>query len=154
MPPPMEAIKANNTEIHFMGYYLFWDPQENYYYAHDHMNFQCNPERSEGTYSKYASLDDKIDGFHYWLGYMKFGIGRTTSDAAHEIRDGRISREEGISLVKQFDGEFPEKHFKTFLEYTNISENEFWEMAEAWRTDHIWDLQKNEPTLKKAVWQD
>lgn len=153
LPPPMEAIKANKTEIHFMGYYTFWDPQENYYYAHDNMGFVCNPDRNEGTYSKYASLDDKIDGFHYWLGYIKFGIGRTTSDAAHEIRDGRISREEGVALVEQFDGEFPEKHFKTFLDYVNITESEFWQMAEAWRSEHIWDLKQNDPKLKKAVWE-
>ena len=56
-------------------------------------NFHVNPNRTEGTYSKYASLDDKLDGFHYYLMFIKFGIGRATSDSAHEIRDGKISRE-------------------------------------------------------------
>ena len=53
-----------------------------------------NPYRTEGTYSKYASLDDKLDGFHYYLMFIKFGIGRATSDSAHEVRDKKISREE------------------------------------------------------------
>ncbi len=74
--PKFEDIKQNNTEIHFFGYYYFWDPQENYYYCREHTGFLPNTERSEGTYSKYASLDDKIDGFHYYLSFIKFGIGR------------------------------------------------------------------------------
>ena len=72
-----------------MSYYEHWKPQDKFYYSVEHCGFQVNPERTEGTYSKYASLDDRFDGFHYYLGFIKFGIGRTTSDAAHEIRDGK-----------------------------------------------------------------
>ena len=78
-PPPFKEIVSNKTEVHFFGYYKFWDPQENYYYCREHTGFSPNTERTQGTYSKYASLDDKIDGFHYYLSYIKFGIGRTTS---------------------------------------------------------------------------
>ena len=60
-----------------------------------------NPNgRSEGTYNKYASLDDLTDPLHYYLSYIKFGSGRATSDAAHEIRDGHITREEGMAWLK------------------------------------------------------
>ena len=86
----------------------------------ENCNFTPNPERTEGTYSKYASLDDKFDGFHYYLAFIKFGIGRATSDTAHEIRDKKIDREEGKALVKKFDGEFPTKYFKEFLDYCSI----------------------------------
>jgi len=57
MAPSREAIEANATAIHFMGYYKRWDPQENFYYCAQHTGFTPNPERSEGTYSKYASLE-------------------------------------------------------------------------------------------------
>ena len=60
----------------------------------------------QGQY-KYASPDDRIDGFDYYLGYIKFGIGRTTSDSAHDIRDNKFTRGEGIALVRSYDGEFP-----------------------------------------------
>ena len=36
-------------------YYVPWDPQEAYYYSVNHGNFEANPERTEGTYSKCAS---------------------------------------------------------------------------------------------------
>jgi len=70
--------------------------RRNYYYSVDHTGFQSNFDgRSEGTYSKYASLDDKTDGFHFYLAYIKFGIARATSDAAHEIRDGHFDARGG-----------------------------------------------------------
>jgi N-acetyl sugar amidotransferase len=154
MAPSYELIRKNNTQIHFFGYYKFWDPQENYYYCREHVDFSPNSERSEGTYSKYASLDDKIDGFHYYLGFIKFGIGRTTSDAAHEIRDGKIDREEGVALVKRYDGEFPSKNFEEFLDYCAISKDQFNEVIDSWRSDHLWEKHNGEWRLKHAVWHD
>jgi hypothetical protein len=152
MAPPFADIMANKTEIHFFGYYKFWDPQENYYYCREHTGFSPNTERSEGTYSKYASLDDRIDGYHYYLGFIKFGIGRTTSDAAHEIRDGKITREEGIALVKRYDAEFPAKYFRDFLGYCNITEKEFFDVVDSWRSDHLWEKGAGGWSLKHVVW--
>lgn len=152
--PKYEEIRENNTEIHFLSHYKFWDPQENYYYCHENTGFTANTERSEGTYSKYASLDDEIDGFHYYLSYIKFGIGRATSDTAHEIRDGKITREEGIALVKRFDHERPKKYYKEFLEYCSITNEEVEEIIDSWRSEHLWLKDGNEWKLRHTVWQD
>jgi N-acetyl sugar amidotransferase len=149
--PPAERVHANKTEIHFFGYYKCWDPQENFYYCVKNTGFVPNDERSEGTYSKYASLDDRLDGFHYYLGYIKFGIGRTTSDSAHEVRDGKITREEAVALVRRYDGEFPKRHYKEFLEYAGIDDDKFWEVVDSWRSDHIWEKAGNEWRLKHRV---
>jgi len=154
MAPKFEDIKNNQTEIHFLGYYKFWDPQENYYYCREHTGFSPNTERSEGTYSKYASLDDQIDGFHYYLAYIKFGIGRTTSDAAHEIRDGKITREEGIALVKRYDHEPPRKYYKEFLEFCSTTDEEVQKVIDSWRSDHLWHKENDEWKLKYAVWHE
>ncbi len=150
--PVFQKILNNNTEIHFMSYYKSWDPQENYYYCHENTGFTANSERTEGTYSKYASLDDQIDGFHYYLGFIKFGIGRATSDSAHEIRDMKITREEGIALVKKFDGEKPKKYLSEFLEYCEISETELNDIIDSWRSDHIWENVNGEWQLRNPIW--
>jgi hypothetical protein len=153
MAPKFEEIKNNNTAIHFFGYYKFWDPQENFYYCIKNTGFTANPERTEGTYSKYASLDDRWDGFHYYLGFIKFGIGRATSDTAHEIRDDKINREEGVALVKKYDGQFPRKYLQEFLEYCSITEKEFNEVIDSWRSDHIWEQVDGTWRLKKPIWE-
>lgn len=152
MAPKYEDIVKNKTEIHFLGYYLKWDPLKNYLYSKENTGFSANDERSEGTYTNYASLDDKIDGFHYYLGFVKFGIGRATSDTAHEIRDGLISREEGVKLVEKYDGEFPNKYYDLFLEYCNITEDEFNEVIDSWRSDHIWEKKYGVWKLKHTLY--
>ena len=148
--PPHNEVKANGTQIHFFGFYKPWDPQENFYYCTEHTGFSPCAERTAGTYSKYASLDDKLDGLHYYLAYIKFGIGRATSDSAHEIRDGKITREEGIALVRKFDDEFPEKHFAEACEYMSLTEKEAMAIIEKWRNPEVWDGDK----LKAAVWHE
>lgn len=154
LAPSNEELEKLGTELHFYGYYKKWVPQENYYYCVENTGFQANPVRSEGTYSKYASLDDKIDGYHYYLSYIKFGLGRCTNDTAHEIRDGHLIREEGVALVKKFDGEFPQKNFNTFLEYCDITEEYFWEVVNSWRSPHLWEKANDEWKLKYKVWDE
>ncbi len=152
--PKLEDMQRLNPEMHWLSYYVKWIPQENYYYAAEHCGFEANAERSEGTYSKYASLDDKTDGFHFYLAYIKFGIARATSDAAHEVRDGHITREEAIALVKRYDGEFPQKYFKDFLEYLSITEEEFWEVIDFYRelSPHLWRKVDGKWKIRHTIW--
>ena len=128
-PADPNAIDEAGVQIHYLGYYLKWHPQEAYYYAHENGDFEASPERTVGTYSKYNSIDDKIDDFHYYTTFIKFGIGRATYDASQEIRSGDITREEGVSLVHKFDGEFPTRFSEEIYEYLSISEKTFGEVS-------------------------
>jgi N-acetyl sugar amidotransferase len=148
--PEMSVIKQAGIEYHWYGYYMGWHPQSNYYYACENTGFQANPEgRSEGTYSKYASLDDKLDGLHYYMGLIKFGLGRCSSDAAHEIRDGDLTREEGVALVKRYDQEHPTRHDAECLEYLGIDCTDHLEtIYQRFAPDHLW----RDSGLKHTVW--
>lgn len=150
-PPAIEELQAAGIAMHWYSYYHRWVPQENYYYVAEHTGFQANPQRSQGTYSKYASLDDQLDGLHYYMGLIKFGVGRATSDAAHEIREGHLTREEGVALVRKYDAEFPAKHFKESLEYMGITEEHFCEVVDSFRQPHIWVKEDGEWRLRKQV---
>lgn len=152
VPLERSEVEDSGIEVHYTGYYTKWIPQEVYYYAVEKAGFEPNPAgRSEGTYSKYASLDDKTDGFNYYTMFIKFCQGRCTSDAAHEIRDGHIDRAEGVALVRRYDGEFPQKHFREFLEYTGLTEKRFWEVADSYRSPHLWEKVGGEWKLKHQV---
>lgn len=147
IPPIKDNLIKKGIEVHYLGYYLKWDPQECYYYAVENTGFQANHERTEGTYSKYSSIDDKIDPFHYFTTLIKFGIGRCTYDAAQEVRNDKITRDEAAYLVNKYDMEFPNKYFKEFLNYIDTSETEFWKSVEKFRSKHLWKKDKN------GVWQ-
>lgn len=153
---PLEQSELNNKniEVHYLGYYLKWTPQEVYYYAVENTGFKARPFRTQGTYSKYNSIDDKIDDLHYYTTYIKFGIGRATYDASQEIRNKHITREEGVALVKKFDGEFPDKYFGEIMDYLEIPQEKFFETCDKFRPDHLWQKnQKGDWQLKHTVWQ-
>lgn len=154
IPPSAEYLEKKQVEVHYLGYYLKWDPQECYYYAAENTGFQANSERTEGTYSKYSSIDDQIDMFHYYTTLAKFGIGRATYDAAQEIRNGKITREEGVQLVRRYDLEFPKKYFKQFCEYISVSEEEFHATVDKFRSPHLWAYEGGDWKLRHAVWHE
>ena len=136
-----------------LPYYVNQNPQTNYYFAVEKSGFMPNRQRTDGSYSKYASIDDKMDDLHWYTWFIKTGRGRCTDDAAIEIRNNIIDREEAISLVKKYDGEFPKTYFKDILNYLDMSEKEFKEIIDKFRPKHLWEKKGNEWSLRHAVWK-
>lgn len=170
-PANPEKLKKHKVEVYYLGYYLKWHPQGAYYYTVEHGGFQASPERNAGSYSKYSSIDDKIDDFHYYTMHVKFGVGRATDDAAQEVRNGEITREEGVSLVKRFDGEYPARFEKEIFEYLSLREREFPaasrminhpimdkeyfdSLADKFRSPHLWKKVNGRWQLRHAVWHE
>ncbi|MCB9626411.1 MAG: N-acetyl sugar amidotransferase [Sandaracinaceae bacterium] len=138
IPMSEASLREKNVDVHYLGYYLKWDPQECFYYAAEHTGFEPNTERTEGSYSKYSSIDDKVDPFHYYTTLLKFGIGRATYDAAQEVRNGKITREEAVALAERFDTEFPERFYPDFLEYLGTTDDELRAAFDDFRSPHLW----------------
>ncbi len=171
LPADPDRIEQQKVQVHYLGYYLKWHPQACYYYAVENGGFQASPERTPGTYSKYNSIDDRIDDFHYYTTYIKFGIGRATYDAAQEIRSGDITREEGVALVRRFDGEFPERFAEEVFQYLSVQEKQFpkasrafeqplmtrdyfHELANRFRSPHLWKKVDGKWRLRHTVWDE
>lgn len=168
LPANPNQIAEKQIEVRYLGYYLKWHPQSAYYYAVENGGFQASPERTPGTYSKYNSIDDKIDDLHYYSTGIKFGIGRASYDAAQEIRSGDITREEGITLVNRFDHEFPTRFISELFRYLSIDKKEFPEASEKFevpemneeyftllsnkfRSPHIWVYENNSWFLRQPL---
>jgi N-acetyl sugar amidotransferase len=165
IPEDIKNIKSTSLDFRYLGYYLKWHPQSNYYYAAEHSNFKAAPERTLGTYSKYNSIDDKIDDFFYYTMGIKFGIGRATTDASQEIRSGDITRDEGVLLVNKFDHEFPDRFAEEIFKYLSISKSEFPvackqfeepiltlkyfnDLCDTFRSPHIWKYDNGKWVLR------
>ena len=154
MPPDENEINNQNIEVHYLGYYLKWVPQECFYYAVENCGFRPRPFRTQGTYSKYNSIDDKIDDLHYYTTFVKFGIGRATYDASQEIRNNHLTSEEGKKLIKKYDGEFPDRYFDTIIKYLNIDKNLFFKTLDKFRSAHLWKKEKKIWKLRHTVNKD
>ena len=154
LPAPVAELEKSDIQVHYLGYYLRWTPQEVYYYAVENTGFKARPFRTQGTYSKYNSIDDKIDDLHYYTTFIKFGIGRTTYDASQEIRNNHITREEAQALVKRFDGEFPDKYFSEIMEYLGMENDHFHQLCDKFRSPHLWTKAHGEWKLRHTVNKD
>lgn len=154
LPIDAKELEHKRVDVHYLGYYLKWTPQEVYYYAVENTGFKARPFRTQGTYSKYNSIDDKIDDLHYYTTFIKFGIGRATYDASQEIRNNHLTREEGVALVKKFDGEFPDRYFNEIMEYLDIKPERFMELCDQFRSPHLWKKVNDKWELRHAVWKD
>src|SRR5687767_6537828 len=150
-PADHKELEASNIEVHYLGYYTKWTPQESYYYAVEHTGFQARPFRTEGTYSKYNSIDDKIDDLHYYTTYIKFGLGRASYDASQEIRNKHLTREEGVALVRRFDGEVPQRYFNEVMDYLGIAPDRFHSLCDEFRSPHLWSKESGEWELRHQV---
>ncbi len=146
-------IEKTATEVHYLGYYIKWHPQETYYYSVENSNFMPNDHRTEGSFSKYSSLDDKIEWLNFHTTYIKFGIGRATYDSAQEIRNGDITRDEGIALVKRFDGEFPDQYIRDCCDYMGITLEDYHETIEKFRSPHLWEKKYGIYKLINPIWK-
>lgn len=151
LPLNGERLRSVGTEVHYLGYYLKWDAQECFHYAAHNAGFKPNPERTEGSFSKYSSIDDKIDPLHYYTTFVKFGLGRASYDAAQEIRTGKLTRKEGVALVHRYDHEFPAKYFQEIIEYMGITAERFWEVINNARSPHLWKQVNGEWVLQHQV---
>jgi N-acetyl sugar amidotransferase len=143
LPPTLSEIENSNISVRYLGYYLKWTPQEVYYYAVENTGFKARPHRSQGTFSKYSSIDDKIDDLHFYTTFLKFGIGRATYDASQEIRNKHITRDEGLALVKRFDGEFPDRYFDDIMKYIDMDPEYFHQLCDKFRSPHLWGKDEN-----------
>lgn len=169
LPPDPNRIAEQNIEVHYLGHYLKWHPQSCYYYAVEHGGFQASPERTPGTYSKYNSIDDRIDDLHYYTTGIKFGLGRASYDAAQEIRSGDITRDEGVALVKRFDHEYPERFIEEMLQYLSLPAGDYPEasgmfdksimdreyfrlLTDQFRSPHLWLRENDEWQLRHPVY--
>jgi hypothetical protein len=154
LPAKAEEIEKSQINVHYLGYYLRWTPQEVYYYAVENTGFKARPFRTQGTYSKYNSIDDKIDDLHYYTTFIKFGIGRATYDASQEVRNKHLIREEAAALVKKFDGEFPNRYFNEVMDYLGIKPERFHELCDKFRSPHLWAKVNGDWRLRHTVNKD
>lgn len=148
LPVDPNLLSEKGIDFKYLGYYKSWVPQEAYYYAVENTGFEANPVRTEGTYSKYNSLDDKTDGFFYYTRWIKFGVGRAMMDSAQEIRNQHITKDEGQALIRRYEGEYPERYEREFLEFIGLSRNEFLDLCDEFRSPHLWKIENEEWVLR------
>jgi N-acetyl sugar amidotransferase len=126
--PSDEELQSVGVTGIFLGHYLPWDGLSNTLISQGH-GFTSYPTCLETTFLNYENLDNYQAGIHDYFKYLKFGFGRATDHACLHIRRNRITRRDGVELVKKHDGKFPwsylDKPLEDILKPLDITIDEF-----------------------------
>ena len=127
--PSDEEIKQVGVTGIFLGSFIRWNIKEQLKKVRD-LGFTLHDGPSEGTFTNYENLDNKIQGIHDYFKWLKFGYGRATDNASVQIRLNWINREEAMKLVKEHEGKLPERYLDEFLKQWGMSRDEFLQITE------------------------
>jgi hypothetical protein len=118
----------------------------------DKYGFKPSPVAFDRTYRRMSNLDDMHEnGIHDYLKYIKFGYGRATDHVSKDIRDGKMTREEGIEIVREMDHRKP-SDLKRWLEYVDMTEEEFDRIADTFRDPRVWSRDEKGTWIKANIW--
>ena len=145
--PSDEEINQVGVTGIFLGSYIKWDIFKQLETVKA-IGFQENDEPKEGTFNKWENLDVYFTVFHDYFKFLKYGFGRATDHASIEIMHGRISREQGLKLVKQYEGKIPRKYLKKFLEFADMSMDDFIGICNEFTNKEIFKVDENQNIVR------
>jgi N-acetyl sugar amidotransferase len=124
--PAMSEVSEIGVKAFYFAYFFRWSMKDNYEFIRKKIDFQTAAEgRTDGTFTNFDSLDDKIDNIYYYMQFIKFGFGRSTRDVCRIIQNGHMTRAEGLALVHKFDAEYPSTALEESLDYLSLNIEEF-----------------------------
>ena len=139
--PPLEELRQLGYRSVFHGTYFPWDVKRQSAIIKKELGWQEDtPEGVPDRYG-YEKIECQMQGVRDYLRFIKRGMGRTNHLASIDIRNGRLSREEGLRLVEEHDGKRPAS-LDVFLKVAGIEEEEFMDIA----TTHVVHPHKHDPS--------
>lgn len=149
-PTDDEILKVGARGL-YIGNYYKWDPNMHSNLMKDLYGWKESEKPFERTYRKMSNLDDRYEnGIHDLLKFVKFGYGRGSDHASKDIRTGYMSRQEGIEMVKKYD-HVVSSDLYYWLNYVDMTEQEFWEIADTFRDPRVWWIENGE-WWKDNIW--
>ena len=145
MYPHDKEIEQVGVRGIYLSNYLRWDSKEQHELMIEKYGYETALQtRTFDTYND-------VDCFHYsdihdYIKFCKLGYGKVTDHVAREIRLHRLTREQGIKHIKDYQTQEP-KTLKLFLNWLGITKRGFQYLIDQHRDPRIW--QKNED----GTWQ-
>lgn len=141
--PTPDEFDRHQLQIVYLGWFLGdWSLLNNgMYSATSGLEIREDTVANTGDLYGVTSLDEDWVTLNQMIKYYKFGFGRVTDYANEEIRLGRMSREQGISLVEQYDDACSPNYIEGFSDYIGISVAQFWDKVYASVNTELFNIQ-------------
>ena len=146
-----EKSELKKTVLTHWSYYDPWDSYRNYVVAKEHCGLEEKEFSNTGTFTNFAQNDQAFYAIHTYIMYLKFGFGRATQDAGIEIRRGAMDRDQALNLVRLYDNSYPEEFVHTYLNYYQMTRDEFDGTIDKWANNKLFEKINDRWTPKFKV---
>jgi len=120
----------------YLGNYIPWDSKAQHELMIKTYGYETSSQQR--TFDTYNDVDCiHYSGLHDYIKYIKYGYGKVTDHACREIRWGRLTRDEGIQLVKAYQDKLP-NDIPHFLRWIGLSGEHVFKTVNKFRNPHIW----------------
>ena len=137
--PSDDEITSSRVRGIYLSNFTKWSGNQNADLMTNLYGWEGAREPFQRTYRMTSNIDDMHEnGIHDYLKFVKIGYGRGTDHASKDIREGKITREEGVELVMKFDSVRPTKDLDRWLKYVGMTEREFDLTADKFRNPKVW----------------
>ena len=137
--PERNETGNRRIKLTHWSYFENWDPYRNYLVAKEFCGLQEADSANAGTFTNFAQNDQALYALHTYLMYLKFGFGRANQDASIEIRRGAMDRDQAKNLVSLYDGHFPEEFIDIYLDYYQMTRNEFDQILDKYANKNLFE---------------
>jgi N-acetyl sugar amidotransferase len=137
--PSDKQLKERKIQLTHWSYFENWDPYRNYLIAKEHCGLQEADSSNAGTFTNFSQNDQALYALHTYLMYLKFGFGRANQDASIEVRRGAMDRDQAVNLVRLYDGHYPEEFIALYLDYYQMSQEEFNEVIDRYANKDLFE---------------
>ena len=119
------------------SYFEEWDENMHLKIAKKYCGLEDAKAKEQNAINKHSHTDQKMFSLHMYLAYLKYGFSRATSDTSIEIRHKRMSRKQGLKIVKKYDHIFPSKYTNDYCNYFKMSKRVFFENVDKFKNKSI-----------------
>ena len=137
--PSDKDLNKSPIDITHWSYFENWDPYRNYLIAKEYCGLEESETSNIGTFTNFSQNDQSLYALHTYLMYLKFGFGRANQDASIEIRRGAMDRNQGLNLVRMYDGNFPHENLDLYLDYYEMNKSEFDDVLDKWANKELFE---------------
>ena len=134
-----EEYKDKKVDFAHWSYFENWDSYRNYLVAKEYCGLNEAENNNSGTFTNFSQNDQALYALHAYMMYLKLGFGRATQDAGIEIRRGAMDREQAVNLVRLYDGHYPEEFINAYLDYYQMTIDEFDAVIDKWVNKNLFE---------------
>ena len=140
--PSLKDLKRIGCRSVCLGSYIPWDVKKQAELIRKELDWQWDTVEGIPESYGYQKIECMLCGMRDYILFIKKGFGRTAHLVSIDIRNGQLSREEGLKLAKEYDGRRPAS-MDWFLNMFEITEDELMDIVlEHTVAHHVFDPTK------------